>query len=164
MTTAASIGGVVGGVLISSWGGLKERRVYGVLIPILLSGLAQMVFGASRWLFLSTAAMAVTTGLIPFMNAHSQAIWQSQTPREMQGRVFSVRRLIAQFSWPTSAFVMGALASQFDPGVIIMICGGVLALWCVAGLFNPYLRRVEDKAWIEAQALKNAGLAAPDQA
>jgi len=27
-------------------------------------------------------------GMIPFMNAHSQAIWQTQVPRELQGRVF----------------------------------------------------------------------------
>jgi DHA3 family macrolide efflux protein-like MFS transporter len=90
------------------------------------------------------------------MNSHSQAIWQTQTPRELQGRVFSVRRLIAQFSWPASTFLMGALASVFDPGLIIVILGAILTIWCLIGLFNPYLMRVEDKEWIEAQAVKNA--------
>ncbi|MGH2521767.1 MAG: hypothetical protein ACRDH2_04605 [Anaerolineales bacterium] len=139
---------------------MKRRRVYGVLIPILFSGLAMVVYGASRWLFLSAAAAFFMEGLIPVMDSHSQTIWQTQTPRELQGRVFSVRRLIAQFSWPLSTFLAGALASRFDPGLIVMACGTVLMLWCVVGLFNPYLRRVEDKEWIEAQALRNAGVSA----
>jgi len=90
------------------------------------------------------------------MNSHSQTIWQIQTPHELQGRVFSVRRLIAQFTWPLSNFVMGALASAFDPGAIVSVLGAILVIWCLAGLVNPYLMRVEDREWIEAQALKNA--------
>ncbi|MBI3241275.1 MAG: MFS transporter [Chloroflexi bacterium] len=157
LATAGSIGGVVGGVAVSAWGGLKKKRVYGVLVALIFSGLAMTVYGFSKMIFLSAAAAFMMEGLIPVMNSHSQTIWQTQTPRELQGRVFSVRRLIAQFSWPASTFLMGALASQFDPGRIIMVLGAVLAVWCVIGLFNPFLMRVEDKEWIEAQALKNAG-------
>ncbi len=55
---------------------------------------------------------------------------------------------------------MGALASRFDPGRIIVVIGGVVTAWCVIGLFNPYLMRVEDREWIEAQAVKNARVSA----
>ena len=55
---------------------------------------------------------------------------------------------------------MGALASQFDPGLIVMVLGSILLVWCIVGLFNPYLRRVEDKEWIEAQAVRNAAQSA----
>lgn len=157
LATVGSLGGVVGGVFISAWGGLKRKRVYGVLVALIFAGLGFMVYGASRGLFLTAGAAFLMEGLIPVMNSHSQAIWQTQTPRELQGRVFSVRRLIAQFSWPTSTLLMGALASRFDPGLIIVVLGAVVTIWCVIGLFNPYLMRVEDKEWIEAQALKNAG-------
>jgi hypothetical protein len=157
ITTATSIGGVLGGIFISAWGGLKARRVFGVLVPMIVEGLGVITFGSSRLLYVAAAAVAVSAAMTPILNAHSQAIWQTQTPREMQGRVFSVRRLIAQCSYPTSAFLMGLLASQFDPGAIVVTLGAVLVIWCVIGLFNPYLRRVEDKAWIEAQALRHAG-------
>jgi MFS family permease len=160
VSTSASLGGVGGGLIVSAWGGLRRRRIYGVVVPILLLGLVQIVFGFSRLIFLSAATAAVAASLPPFLNAHSQAIWQSQTPREIQGRVFSVRRLIAQFSWPMSAFMMGALASRFDPAIIMAICGAVLALWCVLALFNPYLRRVEDREWLEAEAARRMGRAA----
>ena len=160
LTTIASIGGVLGGLLISAWGGLKAGRIYGVLVPMIIDGIACIFFGGSRWLFLSAGAIALSSAMMPILNAHSQAIWQIQTPHELQGRVFSVRRLIAQFSWPASSFLMGALASQFDPGLIVIVLGSILVLWCIGGLFNPYLRRVEDKEWIEAQAVRNAARAA----
>jgi DHA3 family macrolide efflux protein-like MFS transporter len=115
------------------------------------------VFGMSHWLFLAAAGAFFMEGLIPMMNSHSQTIWQIQTPREMQGRVFSVRRLIAQFTSPLSMFAMGALASVFDPGAIVSVLGIILMVWCLAGFFNPDLMRVEDRGWIEAQARRNAG-------
>jgi predicted MFS family arabinose efflux permease len=135
---------------------LKKKRVYGVLTPMIFAGIALMVTGASPWLFLTAAALALSQGLVPMMNAHSQAIWQTQVPRELQGRVFSVRRLIAQFSWPASTLIMGALASRFEPGMLMMALGLIFALAAVSGLMNPYLRRVEDKEWIEAQAVRLA--------
>ena len=156
LNTAGSVGGLVGGVAIRSWGGLKKKRVYGVLTPMIFAGIALMVTGASPWLFLTAAALALSQGLVPMMNAHSQAIWQTQVPRELQGRVFSVRRLIAQFSWPASTLIMGALASRFEPGMLMMALGLIFALAAVSGLMNPYLRRVEDKEWIEAQAVRLA--------
>lgn len=162
LNTAASVGGVIGGVAISAWGGLKKNRVYGVLTPMIFAGIALMVTGASPWLFLTAGSLALAQGLVPMMNAHSQTIWQTQVPRELQGRVFSVRRLIAQFSWPASTLIMGALASRFEPGVLVMALGLIFALAAASGLINPYLRRVEDKEWIEAQALKNMGRAAAD--
>lgn len=136
LATIGSVGGVAGGFAASAWGGLKKRRVYGVLIPLIASGLALSLYGMSKWLYVTAAAAFFFEGLIPLMNSHSQAIWQSQVPRELQGRVFSVRRLIAQFSWPLSTLVMGGLASKFDPGIIIAALGVMLAVWCVIGLFN----------------------------
>lgn len=161
VATFASIGGVAGGLLISAWGGLKRKRVYGILIAMILEGLGQMTLGASRGLLMAAGAILLMDAMIPVMNAHSQTIWQTQTPRELQGRVFSVRRLIAQFSWPASTFLAGMMASRFDPGVLTMIFGAILIVWCVVALFNPFLMRVEDKDWIEAQALKNSGSPEP---
>jgi hypothetical protein len=86
------------------------------------------------------------------MNAHSQTIWQTQTPRELQGRVFSVRRLIAQFTWPLSTALAGWAGGVFNPGAVIAVLSAFLVLFCVAQLFNPYLMRVEDKTWLDEMA------------
>ncbi len=152
LTSVGGIGGVAGGVFISAWGGLKKRRVYGVVLPLLLAGLAMAVFGFSPWLFLTAGAAAVSEGMIPILNAHSQAIWQSQTPRELQGRVFSVRRLIAQCTVPLGTVLAGVFGGLLNPGAVLGVMGLVMAVFCLGQMFNPYLLRVEDKAYLDGLA------------
>ena len=152
LASVAGVGGLLGGLFISTWGGLKKKRVYGVLVPMIVGGVAQVVFGLSPFLFLSAAMVFLLDAMIPIMNSHSQAIWQTQTPHELQGRVFAVRRVIAQFSWPLSTTIAGVTGALFDPGVVMAVLGGILVIFCVAQLFNPYLLRVEDKAYLDELA------------
>jgi len=61
----------------------------------------------------------------PITNGCGQAIWQSKVPPELQGRVFSTRRLLAQASQPVAMFVAGPLADRImEPA---MMQGGSLA-------------------------------------
>ena len=152
--SVAGIGGVVGGVFISAWGGLRRKRVYGVVVSMIVAGLAQIVFGLSPFLYLTAAMNFLMPAMIPAMNAHSQTIWQTQTPRELQGRVFAVRRVIAQFTWPLSTAMAGWLGGRFDPGRIIALLGGILVVFCIGQLFNPYLLHVEDKAMLDEMAAR----------
>jgi MFS transporter, DHA3 family, macrolide efflux protein len=154
--TLGGIGGVTGGVLVSTWGGLKRRRIYGVLIPMLLTGVANIVFGSTPLLFVAAAAALTFSVMSTLLNAHSQTIWQTQTPRELQGRVFSVRRLIAQCTLPVGAISAGSLAGHFDPGHVLAALGLLLVLFCTAQLFNPYLLRVEDKEWLDQLAASSS--------
>lgn len=160
ISTVIGIGGLVGGLFISSWGGLKKRRVYGVVIPMIIGGIAQIAYGLSLSLYLSAAMAFIVVGVIPILNAHSQAIWQTQTPRELQGRVFSVRRVIAQFSAPIATALAGWLGGLYNPGVVIAIFGAIMAVFCIGQMFNPLLLRVEDKAWLDEMATQREASAA----
>jgi MFS family permease len=155
--TVGSIGGTVGGVIISAWGGLKRRRVYGVVVPILVLGLVLVVYGLSPFLYLAAAMAFLESALIPAMNSHSQSIWQTQTPHELQGRVFAVRRLIAQVSWPLGTLAAGILGAAVDPGLAIAVLGAIMALFCAGQLFNPILLRVEDKEYLDGLAAQQEG-------
>jgi DHA3 family macrolide efflux protein-like MFS transporter len=148
LATAGGFGGLAGGLLVSAWGGLSTLRIYGVLVPMLGAGAAEIAYGLSPLLFASAAAAFVGAAMHPILNAHSQAIWQTQTPREMQGRVFAVRRVIAQCSLPVGTAAAGALAGVFDPGLVLAGLGVTLVLVCAGQLFNPVLLRIEDKAWL----------------
>jgi DHA3 family macrolide efflux protein-like MFS transporter len=149
LVTISGLGGVAGGVLISAWGGLKRRRIYGVVVPILAALALMVVYGLSPWLYLTAAAACLFDSLLPAMNAHSQAIWQTQTPVHLQGRVFAVRRLIAQFSWPMGVSLFGWLGSHVNAAFLFAGMGMVGAIFCAAQLFNPYLLRIEDKAYLD---------------
>ena len=123
--SAAGIGGVVGGVLLSIWGG-PRRRIHGVLLGCALGGLIGLVgVGVGRSLPVWAGTMFVMAMIFPTVNASSQSIWQSKVPPDLQGRVFSVRLMMAQFGSPLSMLLAGPLADRvFEPG---MRAGGVLA-------------------------------------
>jgi hypothetical protein len=128
--SAAGIGGVVGGILLSLWGGPK-RRVHGVLIGCALGGLIGLVgVGVGRSLPVWAVTMFVMAMIFPTVNASSQSIWQSKVPPDLQGRVFSVRLMLANLGAPLSMLLAGPLADRvFEPG---MRAGGALA-----GIFGP---------------------------
>jgi MFS family permease len=149
------IGGIAGAVAVSVWGGLKRRRVLGVLVPVVLLGLGLVGFGLSRRIDVACVAMFLVGALLPALNAHSQAIWQAQTPRELQGRVFSVRRLIAQFTMPIGTGLGGAIGGLLDPARAVVWMGVIGAAFGAAQLFNPALRNVEDKAALDAMAARS---------
>ena len=156
VSSVVGVGGVLGGFAMSVWGGLRTRRIYGVLVPMIIAAVAQIVFGFTSLLYVAAGASLVMTAMIPLLNAHSQSIWQTQTPREMQGRVFSVRRVIAQFTAPIGTIVAGVTGGVFNPGVVIAVMGVIMLVFCTAQLFNRALLRVEDKAWLDEMAARRA--------
>ncbi len=154
--TAGSLGGVVGGVVVSAWGGLKKRRVYGVLGALLFGAAMITLIGLSTTFYFSVVLFFLADATIPLANAHSQAIWQTQTPNELQGRVFAVRRVIAQFTWPFSTVMAGVLAGAFNPGYVLAGLGFVQVIFFALMFFNPVMLRVEDRDYLETLAAKAA--------
>jgi MFS family permease len=125
VTSAGAIGAVVGGVIMSAWGG-PRRRVHGVLAGWIFSSLLGLVLmGIGRSLPVWAAASFMGAFFIPIINGSNQAIWQAKVAPDVQGRVFSIRRLIAWFVTPLAMLVAGPLADRaFEPA---MQAGGAVS-------------------------------------
>jgi MFS family permease len=123
--SAFGVGGVLGGVIVSVWGGPKNK-IRGVLFGMIagsLLGLTVIGLGSSVYVWAMGALLMLI--FFPITNSSSQAIWMSKVPPELQGRVFSTRLLIAQISTPIAMLVTGPLADGLLlPG---MMEGGSLA-------------------------------------
>jgi MFS family permease len=122
--SAFGVGGVIGGLLMSAWGGPK-RKIHGVLLGSSIISLGTCLFGIGRslpvWAVTSFALMI----LLPVLNGSSQAIWQAKIPPQIQGRVFATRALLARVAQPISLAVTGPMADWvFEPA---MMPGGSLA-------------------------------------
>lgn len=153
LSSVMAVGGIIGGVAVSMWGGLKKRRVYGVLIPIILVGITLIFIGCTPWIYATAAGFFLMQAVVPAANIHSQSIWQGQVSPDMQGRVFAVRRVIAQFAAPVSTALAGLIGGLFDPGLVIAILGALNVIICGAQLFNPQVLRVDDKEYLDQLAL-----------
>ena len=122
--SASAIGGVVGGLLMSAWGGPK-RLVYGVVGGWIILGLMQSIYGAGQILPVWLVAGFVVSAVGPLINGSNQAIWQAKVAPDVQGRVFAIRRLIAWVSAPIAQLIAGPLADfVMEPA---MQEGGALA-------------------------------------
>ncbi len=163
------IGGVMGGLLLSSWSGSKHK-IHGVLISWMLIGiLGAMVIGVGQNLLILGLGGFFFGFFAPLVNGFNQAIWQSKVAPDVQGRVFATRRLIAQITFPVAILLAGPLADRiFEPammpdgqlaavfgtlvgvgsgagmGLMFVISGFCIVLTIVCSYFVSVVRRVED--------------------
>jgi len=123
VTSIAGLGLLASSLLMSTWGG-PRRRIVGVFAAEIVLGVAVMAMGLSVNPVVLGASLFLAYLTIPVVNACSQAIWQVKTAPEVQGRVFSFRRVIAGAMTPLAFVLAGPLAD---------------------GVFNPLL--AEGGAW-----------------
>jgi MFS family permease len=110
------ISGIVGGALISIWGG-PRRKMLALFAAILTTSLVgNILLGVGRGLATWGAGAFAATLLVPMANGASHAIWQSKIPPHLQGRVFSARILIGQVGGAIAIPLAGLLADRaFEP-------------------------------------------------
>lgn len=165
--SAGAAGALFGGILMSIWGGFK-RRVHGVLLGWILASLPLAFLGVGRDITIWVPAILIGTLFFPLINASSQAIWQAKVAPDLQGRVFTSRRLIAWLTQPVTPLIAGMLAdyvmepvmqstNQFSQtfsglvgtgpgagmGLLSVFCYLICALIGLGGYFIPSIRNLE---------------------
>ena len=139
VNSIGAIGGVVGGALMSAWGGTR-RKVHGVLSGWGISGIFGALAGLGRSAPVWTASRFLATMTSPFINASNQSIWQAKVAPDVQGKVFSIRRLIAWVTMPLAALVAGPLADKVmepamtEGGRLTGVFGGLVGVGPGAGM------------------------------
>lgn len=166
--TAGAIGGLIGGIAMSAWGGFK-RRVHGVLFGWIISGIGASIIGLAGGLPVWITGAVMSSLVISLINGSNHAIWQAKVAPDVQGRVFSARRLIAWITNPISPIIAGTMADYvLEPqmrvaspltetfgwlvgtgpgagmGLIILFCGLLAALVGLGGYFVNAVRNAED--------------------
>ena len=86
VNSAGAVGGVVGGLVMSAWGGPK-RRVHGVLMGWFFSSLlGSVLLGFGRTIPVWAVAAFIGVFFAPIINGSNQAIWQAKVPPDLQGQ------------------------------------------------------------------------------
>jgi MFS transporter, DHA3 family, macrolide efflux protein len=111
------VGGIIGALLLSVWGGFN-RRIHGFLLGTIFSYGSMMVFGLGNSQLIWIIAGFFTAFFWTFISSSNQAIWLSKVEPEVQGRVFAARYLISQIASPVGLLVSGPLADYiFSPAM-----------------------------------------------
>ncbi len=112
VNSAAAIGAVAGGLIMSAWGGFK-KRTHGVLGGWIWVGVFTALFGFGLGPTWWIPVIVLHEMIGPLINTSNQSIWQAKVAPDLQGRVFSARRLIAWFTNPISPVLAGLLADKW---------------------------------------------------
>jgi MFS transporter, DHA3 family, macrolide efflux protein len=162
------VGGIVGGLLISVWGGPK-RRIYGVLLGLGLTGVfGDALMGVGQGLLVWMIAGFALEVSIPLLISSHRGIWQAKVPPAMQGRIFATLGFLVGFAEPTASIVAGTLADRvlepamrstgwlaqtFAPlvgtgagagmALLFVVSGAALGIIALAGFAIPTLRKLE---------------------
>jgi len=100
---------------MSATGG-PSKRVRGLFHLSLVFGAAFALAGVRPSVPLVAAANFIILFTMPLVSGISQVIWQLEVPPQLQGRVFALRRMVAQSSVPLGLLLAGPLADRvFEP-------------------------------------------------
>jgi len=143
LRSAPAVGALIAALLLARRpiGRHAGRKLLGVVVAF---GLCMVVFGLSRSMWLSFAALAVSGGVDLVSVVLRQTIVPMVTPDELLGRVNAVEMVFISASNELGAFESGVAAALVGavPAVVI---GGVatIAVAAVWGRMFPQLARVD---------------------
>lgn len=116
VNAAMGIGGIVGGIIVAT-GKFSKNSIKMIYVSACISFLlGDVMMGMGRnVIFWALAAVAASLP-IPFINAGQNVILYQNVPKEIQGRVFSVRNAIQYTTIPLGILLGGFLADYvFEP-------------------------------------------------
>ncbi len=115
---------LVGGLLITLWGGPRQK-IHGLLGFSILSGLAIAIHGLAPSLTLLIVAGFLMFLTIPPAQSASMALWQTKVPSQLLGRAMAIMRMTGEAALPIGFLLAGPLAEfVFEPA---MMPNGMLA-------------------------------------
>ncbi|ESA33903.1 major facilitator superfamily mfs-1 [Leptolyngbya sp. Heron Island J] len=170
ISAIAGVGGVVGAIVVSLWGGPK-RRINGVLGGYIGAGLSKTIFGLGQSLTVWLPAQLCSSLNFPLLGSARSALWMDKISPNIQGRIFAANSLIIQATSALAALLAGPLADGLlepammpgrplshllspsfgsGPGagmaVLYTLCAVMMLLVGIGGFLIPSLRAIETRS------------------
>ena len=145
MESLFGVGVIVGGLLLSVWGGFK-RRVLTSMTALIGMGIGVSAIGltSSSAIWLAIAAMFLVGAMQSMVNGPLFAVLQAVVAPDMQGRVLALLMSAATAMSPLSLLVAGPIADALGVQVWYLAGGLACGLMGLAGFFIPAIVHIED--------------------
>lgn len=166
--SAGALASVVGGLFLTTWGGIR-RPSRAILLGWTVSSLLGMtLLGMGQVVWIWVLAVVVDSIFDPIVNVAMDAFLQAKVPPDLQGRVFSASDFIAQAMIPFTPLLAGYFGDRiFEPamgtggalvstfgwlvgtgpgsgfGLLILLCGAGGALVGLVAYLMPSIRNVD---------------------
>jgi len=135
---------LAGGVLLSLWGGFRQRiftsmwALVGMSIGCVMAGLVD-----SHQFVLAVAAVGVVSMMQTLVQGPMLAVLQDVVPPGLQGRVLTLLDSTSSLMAPLGLALAGVLSDAYYPQMWFLVCAGGFAVLAVAAMTSRPVRRIE---------------------
>lgn len=145
--SALGLGMVLGGLVLSAWGGFRKKIVTTLLAIVAMGGSLFLIAAApSKLYYVAVVGFFLSGSLMAIGNGCLRATFRGVVHPSMQGRVGSLMGSMATAMSPIGLAIAGPVADAIGVRSWFAIAGAVLVLGGIGGLWMPSLRRIEDEA------------------
>jgi DHA3 family macrolide efflux protein-like MFS transporter len=134
-----SIGMMLGGILISTWGGFKNR-IYTMALSCALCGILAIGLGIAPGFWLYLAIMAMMGVSLPLWNAPSMVLLQTTVEPAFMGRVLSVFTMVSSTMMPLGMVIFGPVADTVSIDLLLVGTGIIVMVLTIPLLTSRILR------------------------
>lgn len=128
-------GSMIGGVVIATWGGFKNR-VITIAVGCIAFGVLTVAIGVIKAFFIYLGVMVLTGMTMPLFNSPSMVLIQEKVENNMQGRVFSFIQIVSSGLMPLGMILFGPLADIISIQTLMIISGALLVFLGISIFYN----------------------------
>lgn len=125
--TIGFVGMFLGGLLLGTWGGFKNRNKT-LTLGIILYSVFAIVLGLVTQYWMFVVIIFLISFSIPIIQTTTMTMLQEKVQIEMQGRIFSLLNAIFSGLMPLGMILFGVLADIVSINYLIIPAGAVLLL------------------------------------
>lgn len=133
-------GMMIGGLLMSIWGGFKSHRLT-LAIGLALFGTMAIGMGVSCYFILYLVLMALYGVALTVVQTTITTMLQGKTESSMQGRVFGLMSSLYSSCYPLGMALFGPIADSLPLQEIMVISGIALIIVAIITYCDPHLRK-----------------------
>jgi len=146
---AFSIGMMVGGAIIASWGGFKNK-VYTMTIASLIMALCTIALGLTPVFWIYLVFMGIFGVAMPIFNTPTTVMLQEKVDPNYLGRIFGVFGMISTSMMPIGMLIFGPLADVVQIEWLLIATGLLMVILTIFFVSNKRLLEAGKPAHAEA--------------
>jgi DHA3 family macrolide efflux protein-like MFS transporter len=120
-----SIGMIVGGIVMASWGGFKNR-IHSMTLASLVFGACTFALGVIPVFWIYLTIMGLAGVVMPIFNTPATVILQEKVEEDFLGRIFGILAMIASTMMPLGMLLFGPLSDIIKIEWLLIVTGVLL--------------------------------------
>ena len=133
-----SVGMLIGGLIMTAWGGLKNR-VHTMVLSGAFMAATTIGMGLPGYFWLYVGLMGLCGMVMPLFNTPSIVMLQEKVDSDYMGRIFGIMTMLSSSLMPLGMLIFGPVADIIPIEWLLLVTGALMLIMSFFLLFNKPL-------------------------